>query len=187
MAELSTLARPYAKAAFEYASSEAGDAREANIEALHAWLSELQLIAAVVKEPSVASFLADPSSTTDKQAETFLELCGDELGESRKRFLHVLAENRRLGLAPQIAAQFAQLKALREQSVDVELTSAFDVPDAVREKIAAALGKRLAREVVVTTNTDTDLIGGVLIKAGDLIIDGSVRGRLNKLAEALAN
>ena len=135
----------------------------------------------------MAEFLADPSSTTEKQAETFLSLCGDELGESRKRFLHVLAENRRLGLAPQIATQFSQLKALREQSVDVELTSAFDEPDTVRDKIADALGKRLEREVVVTTNTDSALIGGVLIKAGDLVIDGSVRGRLNKLAEALAN
>ncbi len=178
MAELSTLARPYARAAFEYASSET---------ALDAWFTELQLIAAVVADPAVQSLLADPSMTTDEQAESFIALCGDELGDSRGRFGRVLAENRRLGLAPQILEQFAAFKAQREQSVDVEMHSAFEVPDEVRDRVATALSKRLDRQVVVTTETDASLLGGVLIRAGDLIIDGSVRGRLNKLAEALTN
>lgn len=178
MAELSTLARPYAKAAFEYASQE---------DALTDWLGELQLIAAVVETPKVQSLLSDPALTAEAQAEAFVALFADELGDSRKRFVHVLADNRRLGLAAQILAQFAQLKALREQTVEVEMVSAFDVPDEVRDRIAAALGKRLQREVVVSTDTDSSLIGGVLIRAGDLVIDGSVRGRLNKLAEALTN
>ena len=178
MAELSTLARPYAKAAFEYAGGE---------NALDAWMKELQLVAAVVAEPAVETLLADPSLTTDSQAQTLIDLCGDELGDSRQRFIHVLAENRRIGLAPEILALFAQFKAQREQSVDVEMVSAFDMPEEVRARIAEALGKRLEREVVVTTNTDSSLLGGVLIRAGDLVIDGSVRGRLNKLAEALTN
>lgn len=178
MAELSTLARPYAKAAFEYAS---------NASALDEWLAELQLIAALVSDSAVEATLSDPSLTTQEQAQKFVALCGDELGETRQRFVHVLAENRRLGLAQEILVQFAQLKAQREQSVDVEMVSAFAVPDDVRDRVAAALGKRLDREVVVTTNTDSSLLGGVLIRAGDLVIDGSVRGRLNKLAEALTN
>lgn len=178
MAELSTLARPYARAAFEYANSE---------QALDAWQRELALIAAVVAEPTVKTLLGDPALTTQAQAAAFLALCGDELGDSRRRFVAVLAENRRLGLAPQIAEQFAALKAQREQSVDVEMLSAFEIPDAVRERLAGALSKRLARQVVVTTRTDPALLGGVLIRAGDLVIDGSVRGRLNKLAEALTN
>lgn len=178
MAELSTLARPYARAAFEYANGE---------NAADAWLAELQLVAAVVADASVKSLLSDPSMTTGEQADRFIEICGDELGESRQRFIRVLADNRRLGLAPQIAEQFATLKALREQSVDVEMISAFEVPDAVRERVAEALSKRLERHVRVTTETDRDLLGGVLIRAGDLVIDGSVRGRLNKLAEALTN
>ncbi len=178
MAELSTLARPYAKAAFEYAHEES---------ALNPWLDELRLIAAVVAEPAVEDLLADPALTTQAQAEAFLALLGDDLGDSRRRFVHVLAENRRLGLAPQILAQFAQFKAQREQSVEVEMVSAFEVPDAVRERIAQALGQRLEREVTVTTDVDSSLIGGILIRAGDLVIDGSVRGRLNKLAEALTN
>lgn len=178
MAELSTLARPYARAAFEYASDE---------KALPAWLDELRLIAAVVAEPAVANLLSDPSLTTDEQGGAFLALFEDALGESRQRFVQVLAENRRLGLAEQILVQFAQFKAQREQSVDVEMISAFEVPDEMRDRIAAALGKRLEREVVVSTATDSSLLGGVLIRAGDLVIDGSVRGRLNKLAETLTN
>ena len=104
MAELSTLARPYARAAFEYASTE---------NALNEWLSELQLVSVVVDDDAVRNLLGDPSLTTEKQAEAFIGLFGDELGDSRKRFLHVLAENRRLGLMPNILTQFAQLKAQR--------------------------------------------------------------------------
>jgi F-type H+-transporting ATPase subunit delta len=178
MAELSTLARPYARAAFEYADGE---------QSVDAWFDELRLIAAVVDEPAVRALLSDPALTTDMQAQRFIDICGDELGESRRRFVRVLAENRRLGLAQQIAEQFAALKAQREQSVEVQMISAFEVPEAVRERVAQALSKRLQRDVVVTTELDRDLLGGVLIRAGDLVIDGSVRGRLDKLAEALTN
>ena len=178
MAELSTLARPYAKAAFSYAGQE---------DALAQWLEELQLVAAVVSDPAVGALLSDPSLTTDAQAESFIGLFADELGDSRKRFLKVLADNRRLGLAPHILEQFAHLKAQREQSVEVEMVSPFEVPEEVRDRIAKALGSRLDRKIVVSTSIDSSLLGGVLIRAGDLVIDGSVRGRLNKLAEALTN
>lgn len=178
MAELSTLARPYARAAFEYADNEG---------ALAQWLTELQLVSTVVADAEVQGLLSDPSLTAEAQANAFVAVFGDELGDSRKRFLHVLAQNRRLGLAPQILLQFTQLKAQREQVIDVEMVSPFEVPDAVRDRIAAALGKRLHREVAVSTSIDSSLLGGVLIRAGDLVIDGSVRGRLNKLAEALTN
>jgi len=178
MAELSTLARPYARAAFEYASDE---------NALDDWLRELQLLTALVADPAVGTLLADPSLTTTALADTFCALFGDEIRGSRERFVRVLAENRRLALAPQILEQFTALKAQREQSIDVEMHSAFEVPDEVRERVASALSKRLERQVRVTTQTDEDLLGGVVIRAGDLVIDGSVRGRLNKLAEALTH
>jgi F-type H+-transporting ATPase subunit delta len=125
--------------------------------------------------------------TTQAQAEAFIGLFGEEIGDSCKRYLRVLAENRRLSLAPEIFALFAQFKAQKESSVDVEMVSALEVPEAMRERIAKALGERLQREVAVTTRVDSSLLGGVLIRAGDLVIDGSVRGRLNKLAEALTN
>jgi len=178
MAELSTLARPYARAAFEYASDEG---------ALDDWLRELQLLAALVADDKVSVLLADPSLTTTALADIFAGLCGDDIAGSRARFVRVLAENRRLALAPQILEQFAALKALREQSVDVEMHSAFEVPDEVRDRVAAALSRRLDRQVQVSTKTDESLLGGVVIRAGDLVIDGSVRGRLNKLAEALTH
>ncbi len=102
-----------------------------------------------------------------------------------KNFVSILASNKRLSLLPEIYAQFELLKSNLEKSVDVEVVSAFDLDDAMAAKLAAVLGKKLEREVKVSTSTDNDLIGGVLIRAGDLVIDGSVRGRLNKLAEAM--
>ena len=80
---------------------------------------------------------------------------------------------------------FAQFKANQEKSVDVEVISAFDLEQSIQDKLAAVLGTKLEREVKVSSTTDADLLGGVLIRAGDLVIDGSVRGRLNKLAEAM--
>jgi F-type H+-transporting ATPase subunit delta len=97
----------------------------------------------------------------------------------------VLAQNKRLDLLPQITVLFAGYKANFEKSVDVEVVSAFELADEMTQKLAAALGRRLEREVNVHTTTDASLLGGVLIRAGDLVIDGSVRGRLNKLATAM--
>ena len=176
MAELSTLARPYAKAAFEYA-------REHN--ALDAWSQQLATAAAVVAEDRVGATLDNPSLTTAQQAATLCEVCGDALGKEVQNFISIVATNKRLALLPEIESQFAQFKASLEQSVDVEVVSAFDLADSARDKLAQALGAKLEREVRVTTSTDSELLGGVLIRAGDLVIDGSVRGRLNKLAEAM--
>jgi F-type H+-transporting ATPase subunit delta len=178
MAELSTLARPYAKAAFEYADDKGS---------LDAWLDQLGVAAAVAGEDRVRDLLGQPSLTTEQQAQRFIELCGDSLDAPVANFIRVLADNRRLPLLPEVRAQFSQLKAAREKSIDVQVISAYDLPEETRDRLAQALGKKLSREVVVSTETDEALIGGVLIRAGDTVIDGSVRGRLNKLAEALTN
>jgi F-type H+-transporting ATPase subunit delta len=176
MAELSTLARPYAKAAFEYAREHG---------ALGEWAEQLATLAAVSSDPGMAAVLNDPSLTDEQQSGTLADVCGDVLGAPARNFIAILASNKRLGLLPEIYSQFALFKANQEKSVDVEVVSAFELEDAARDKLAAALGKRLEREVKVTTATDENLLGGVLIRAGDLVIDGSVRGRLNKLAEAM--
>lgn len=176
MAELSTLARPYAKAAFEYAKEHG---------ALAQWAEQLATAAAVAADPAVESVLNNPALTDEQQAKTLADVCGDALGEPARNFIAILASNKRLSLLPEIHEQFALYKANQEKSVDVEVVSAFDLEDAARDRLAAALGKKLEREVVVTTSTDESLLGGVLIRAGDLVIDGSVRGRLNKLAEAM--
>ena len=176
MAEISTLARPYAKAAFEYA-------REKN--ALAQWSEQLATAAAVAADEGMGSVLDNPSLTDAQQAQTLNEVCGDATGGEVKNFVTILSSNKRLSLLPEIYAQFELLKSNLEKSVDVEVVSAFDLGEATAERLADVLGRKLEREVKVSTATDKDLLGGVLIRAGDLVIDGSVRGRLNKLAEAM--
>ena len=176
MAELSTLARPYAKAAFEYAREK---------DALAQWSQQLATAAAVSADEGMDTVLDNPSLTDEQQAQTLNEVCGDATGREVKNFVSILASNKRLSLLPVICAQFELLKSNLEKSVDVEVVSAFDLNDATADKLAQVLGKKLEREVKVSTSTDQDLLGGVLIRAGDLVIDGSVRGRLNKLAEAM--
>lgn len=176
MAELSTVARPYAKAAFEYARGK---------DALVAWSGQLGTAAAVTMDSTVEAALGRPSTTAEQQAKMVTEICGDALGEDVRNYVAILASNKRLTLLPEIYSLFAQYKANFEKSVDVEVVSAFDLAETTRDTLAAVLGKKLEREVKVSTSTDKDLLGGVLIRAGDLVIDGSVRGRLNKLAEAM--
>ena len=176
MAELSTLARPYAKAAFEFAREH---------EALAQWSEQLATAAAVSANEGMDTVLDNPSLTDEQQAQTMNEVCGDATGQEVKNFVSILASNKRLSLLPVIYAQFELLKSNLEKSVDVEVVSAFDLNDETANKLADVLGKKLEREVKVSTSTDQDLLGGVLIRAGDLVIDGSVRGRLNKLAEAM--
>lgn len=176
MAELSTLARPYAKAAFEYAV-EKGNLGE--------WSGQLATCAAVVANERVSAVLDNPALTGEQQAKALNDVCGDATGEQVKNFVNILAANRRLSLLPEICNQFELFKANQEKSVDVEVVSAFDLSEALVDKLAGALRSNLEREVKVSTSTDESLLGGVLIRAGDTVIDGSVRGRLNKLAEAM--
>jgi len=129
--------------------------------------------------------LNNPSLTAEQQAQTLCDVCGEALGAEARNYVATLASNKRLALLPQINVLFAQYKANQEKTVDVEVVSAFDLADVARDKLADVLGKKLEREVKVRTSTDSNLLGGVLIRAGDLVIDGSVRGRLNKLAEAM--
>lgn len=178
MAEISTLARPYARAAFEYADANS---------ALDGWLEQLAMAAAITGEEQVRAVLSRPALTTHKQAELFIELCGDVVSAPMANFLRVLAANRRLTLLPEISDQFAALRAAREKSIDVHVISAFELSQDARDRLADVLGRKLEREVRLSNETDSSLLGGLLIRAGDTVIDGSVRGRLNKLAEALTN
>lgn len=176
MAELSTLARPYARAAFEFAVGRSG---------LNDWSTALGTAAAVCADQRVATLLASPSLTAEQLANTVIELCGDDFAEEHRNFIRVLAANKRLSLLPQISVLFEQLKAERESSVDVKVVSAFALDEAAEQNLVQVLSKKLEREVKVETEVDESLLGGVLIRAGDLVIDGSVRGRLNKLSEAM--
>ncbi len=176
MAELSTLARPYAKAVFEFAV-EAND--------LNGWSQQLATTAAVARTETMKKALGSPSLTSEQQADRFIQVCGNELTGKGHNFVKTLAENKRLLLLPEIFALFEEFKANRERSVDVEVATAFALKGAQEKKLAQALGKKLERDVNVKTVVDKTLIGGVLVRAADIVIDGSVRGRLTKLAELM--
>jgi F-type H+-transporting ATPase subunit delta len=176
MIEPMTLARPYARAAFDYAAS-AG--------ALDAWGEALAQLAAVTQDAKVAALLRDPAKTGQASAKAIASLLDADAPAGLANFLQVMADNARLNLLPETNQLFAQLKAARESTVDVEVTSALDVTQAEAEQLAQAMAKKLDRSVTITTKTDPSLLGGAVIRAGDLVIDGSVRGRLNKLASAL--
>lgn len=176
MAELTTLARPYAKAAFEYARDH---------DTLDQWSDQLATVAAVSAQETLQKLLANPSRTAEQQVAVLVDVCDNQLSAPVRNFLSVLADNKRLPLLPQIADLFGKFKASHEKSVDVEVVSAFELEDEVTRKLSEALSRKLERTVNVRSTTDASLLGGVLIRAGDLVIDGSVRGRLNKLAAAM--
>jgi F-type H+-transporting ATPase subunit delta len=177
MAQLTTLARPYAKAAFSTAESSGQ---------LNAWSKGLGLLKTVAQAPRVAAYLADPSHNAGQQAQALINLCGNELDSKLQNFVLVLATNKRLGLLAEIVNLFELFKAERERTVDVDVTSAFPLDAAAEQQLAQALKKTLQRDVKLSTTVDKSLIGGVVVRAGDTVIDNSVRGRLQKLAEVIA-
>ncbi len=176
MAELTTLARPYAKAVFAEAQEKG---------ALDAWSADLALLAACVAEEQLAAVLQHPSLTAKQQAQTLIDVCGDKLNEAAKNLVTVLAENKRLMLLAEVSALYEEMKAQLQNTVDVVVTSAFPLSNEQSDKLAQALKARLQCDVRMTSEVDESLIGGAIIRAGDLVIDGSVTGKLSKLAEAM--
>ena len=176
MAESITIARPYAKAAFEAAKDK---------EALTAWSEMLSYASAVAMDENMSVVLDHPSLTSEQKAEFFTEICGDNLSQDGKNFIFVLSEHDRLGLVPDVSELFENFKAQLELSVDVEVESAFELGKEQQEKLAQALSKKLDRTVNVSSTVNDALIGGAIIRANDLVIDASVRGKIAKLAEAM--
>lgn len=176
MAELSTLARPYAKAVFELAR-EGGD--------LAAWSDSLSALSSALSHEDVAGLIGHPALTRTQLGEALVEAltCADD---QVKNLVRLLASNGRLKLVPAIAAEFEQLRAAAENRVDVQITTATDADDALKAALAEAVAKRLAREVNVSWNVDESLVAGAVIRAGDLVIDGSVAGDLDRLRQAVA-
>ncbi|PCJ38763.1 MAG: F0F1 ATP synthase subunit delta [Moraxellaceae bacterium] len=177
MAELTTVARPYAKAAFQFAE-EKGQLAE--------WSLMLSFTAAVVDDSAVKEILDNPKLTTEQQLNTLTTICADQLDESGKNFIALLASNKRLSALSAISELFEQLKAEKEQSVDVKIISAFEVTSDQTASLATALKTRLGQDVNIESEVDQSLIGGLIIRAGDIVIDGSVRGKLAKLAETMS-
>ncbi len=176
MAERATLARPYAKAAFEYA-------RDAK--AFAAWSQGLNRAAAIVADPDVAALTKNPQMTTQQLVSFITEFDGPKPDGGIVNFVHVLAENHRLLLLPEIAKHYDELVADVENTVDVEVVSAVALNAAQSDKLSQALAKRLKRKVRMQNTVDAALLGGAVVRAGDLVIDGSLKGRLERLSTEL--
>jgi F-type H+-transporting ATPase subunit delta len=176
VADKSTIARPYAKAAFDAASAQ-GRLRE--------WSEALRLAAAVVADPRVEALLGNPRVTAPELARLVSEIAAPRLDEERRNFMRTLADNHRLDCLPEISSAFDELKAQAEGIVDVSVTSAAPLDEVARSRLGAALERRLKRKVRLHCDTDPALIGGAVLRAGDLVIDGSLRGKLERIAYAL--
>ena len=176
MINTQTLARPYAKAAFEFASA-AGR--------IDAWSGMLSLAAVAVDVPQVTELLKNPRLTSESKVQTLVQLFGSDIDEAFRNFVSTLGDNDRLDVLPTIRELFEELKAEAEKTLDVEVQTAFELTSAQLQSLAAALSKRLDRTVNPQQVVNPALIGGVVIRAGDVVVDGSVRGKLSQLAESL--
>ena len=176
MAELLTLARPYAKAAFAYASEQ---------NATDTWSNALQLLSAAVQDEAFSAYLIRPELTPAEQVGLFTKVLGEDQSAALSNFLTLHAENDSIILLPEIATEYEQLKSQNNNSLEVEIESAFPM-DAKQEHILAhALEKRFNRTVHVTVSVNPALIAGVVIRAGDQVIDDSALNKLEKMRTRL--
>ena len=173
MAEKVTIARPYAKAAFEYAQARGDFAR---------WSQLLATASATVADERVAKLLSSPLVTSADLAELIAGIANASGDENGTNFIRTLTENRRLALLPEIAAVYEQLRAEVENVADVQVTSALALDGAQRERLTAALRKRLKRDIRLHCEVDTALIAGAIVRSGDLVIDGSLKAQIDRLA-----
>jgi F-type H+-transporting ATPase subunit delta len=177
MAERLTIARPYAKAVFQQASGQ---------KRLPQWSDALRLAASIIADPRVGALIGNPRVSTAQLVELVTGVAGKDLDGEARNLIATLAANRRLGFLPEIAARFEQLRAEAERTVDVTVTSAIELSREQQQQYTAALAKRLDREVRLHCRIDPDLLGGAVVRADDLVIDGSVRAGLAQLAAATA-
>lgn len=177
MSEAITTARPYAQAAFDEAQK---------LNALKAWSEMLLSLAEAVDHPEVRAVVTNPRVARE-QVEGLMEaLAGKDASAQQRNFVRILADNQRLLVLPEIAALFEALKADAEKTVNVVVDSAFELSVAQQDKIVSSLKKRLGREIKLVCQINKELLGGVVIRAGDKVIDGSARTRLGEMANALA-
>ena len=178
MAETITVARPYAQAAFNYATEQ---------QALREWSDMLALLATVAADPDMVRVIESPQLTEKQLADLMVDVCGDRLTDKGANFVRVLADNRRLELLPDIAALFEIQRQEAEGTIKAELVSAYPATDEQQALIIESLRRRLGKDIELSCSTDAGLLGGAIIRAGDLVIDGSVRGKLQRLGSTLSH
>jgi F-type H+-transporting ATPase subunit delta len=176
MAEKSTVARPYALAAFELARESKDLAK---------WSEMLQFAALVACDDSMQKYIGNPHVSREALSKLFINICAEQLTDLGKNFIKVLIENKRLDVLPEIAMLYEQHRAEAERTIDAEVISAFPLSAAQQSMLVEKLKQRLGRDVKLIAKVDTNLLGGAIVRAGDLVIDGSVNGQIDKLAQAL--
>lgn len=174
MSELTTIARPYAKAAFEFAVDK---------NAVADWNNMLEFAAQVANNQQVLSYVS--SKASEEQAEIFISVCAEQINEYGQNLIKVLAENGRLAALPAVAELFTAFKAEYDKEIDVDITSATELAVSQQDALVSALEKRFSRKIKLNCSVDEMLVGGLVVKAGDNVIDGSIRGKLNRLATTL--
>lgn len=176
MAEIITVARPYAEAVFRLAKEENAVAK---------WSDVLSFLAAIVQDQRIADMIGNPKFESAQIENLVLELLADRADAQVKNFIQVLMHNVRLSLLPQIAEQYEQFKAELEGRVAIEVTSAYPLSESQLNDLASSIEKRMNRKVTATVQVDPELIGGVKVTVGDEVIDASVRGKLQAMAASL--
>lgn len=177
MAEIQTLARPYAEAVFERA-------RESKT--LTSWSEMLAFLAVVAADDNMQRLSGNPRVNRARFLELILSICGQHFNDEGTNLVRLLVENRRLDLLPEIIAQFESLRAEAEARVEATVVSPFPLEAAQMKTISESLRRKFGREVNLMTQTDKSLLGGIVIRVGDMVIDGSIRGRLAELATHLS-
>lgn len=176
MAEAITIARPYANAVFSIAE-EKGE--------LKAWSDLLAVLAQCIADPTMQSIITNPDVSDEQIVSLLADIAGDAMNQDARNFLGLLAENNRLLLLDDIAVIFEQLRSDAEKSMSADVVTAKALTAEQQQKISDALKKRLGKDVALSVSVDESLLGGAIIRAGDLVIDGSALGKLNRLANAL--
>lgn len=176
MSEAKTIARPYAVAAWKHAVS---DSKQ------DLWSEMLDFMATVVSNDAMSAIVKDPRVDADTLAGLMLEICGGRINDVADAFVRLLVDNGKLSLMPEIAEVYSELQAEAGGAVQAKLIAAYPVNAKFEQAISSAMKKRLDREVTFTTDIDKSLLGGVIIRAGDMVIDASVRGQIEALAADL--
>lgn len=177
MLEKATIARPYAEAAFAQALEEGklGD-----------WSVMLNLLNVVVSDDSMRGVINNPKLSGEQLHQFIVDICGDTLSKAGKNFVRVLINAERIGLAAEIFSLFEQKRAAAEGISEVDVVSAYPLDDAQLSTISESISKRIGKKVDINTEEDKDLIGGVIIRVGDSVVDASLRGRLKELNSVFA-
>ena len=176
MAELATIARPYAEAAYRLA-------KEGN--SLQAWSDTLNLLASVYQDPQMQAAIANPKVTSADIEKLLVAICGERIDDIARNLIRLLMHNRRLPVLVEIRDLFEQLKLEDEGKLDAKISSAFPMEDAQRDQVVKLLSSRFKRKINATVTVNPDLIGGIKVEVGDKVWDASVRGRLQTMAATL--